>query len=108
MLLVRQGNPKQIKDWADLAKPGVQVVFPNPKTSGNGRYTYLAAYAYALDVNAGDQAKAQAFVAKLLANVPVFDTGGRGATRASRNVISYVGFRDCVSRPSPSVSVVAE
>jgi len=80
VFLVRQGNPKQIKDWSDLAKPGVQVVFPNPKTSGNGRYTYLAAYAYALDANAGDQAKAQAFVAKLLANVPVFDTGGRGAT----------------------------
>ena len=60
--------------------PGVQVVFPNPKTSGNGRYTYLAAYAYALDQNKGDQAKARDFATKLLANVPVFDTGGRGAT----------------------------
>jgi sulfate transport system substrate-binding protein len=80
VLLVREGNPKKVKDWGDLAKPGVQVVFPNPKTSGNGRYTYLAAYAYALEQNKGDQAKATEFVGKLLANVPVFDTGGRGAT----------------------------
>lgn len=80
VLLVREGNPKKIKDWSDLVKPGIQVVFPNPKTSGNGRYTYLAAYAYALDANQGDHAKARTFVAKLLANVPVFDTGGRGAT----------------------------
>jgi sulfate transport system substrate-binding protein len=80
VFLVREGNPKQIRDWNDLAKSQVQVVFPNPKTSGNGRYTYLAAYAYALDANKGDAAKAQSFVSKLLANVPVFDTGGRGAT----------------------------
>lgn len=80
VLLVREGNPKQVKDWSDLAKPGIQVVFPNPKTSGNGRYTYLAAYAYALAQNKGDQTKAADFVARLLANVPVFDTGGRGAT----------------------------
>jgi sulfate transport system substrate-binding protein len=80
VFLVREGNPKGIKDWSDLVKSGVQVVFPNPKTSGNGRYTYLAAYAYALDANKGDQAKAKEFVSKLLANVPVFDTGGRGAT----------------------------
>jgi sulfate/thiosulfate transport system substrate-binding protein len=80
VFLVRQGNPKQVKDWADLAKPGIQVVFPNPKTSGNGRYTYLAAYAYALEQNRGEQTKAADFVARLLGNVPVFDTGGRGAT----------------------------
>lgn len=80
VFLVRQGNPKKIKDWNDLVASNVQVVFPNPKTSGNGRYTYLAAYAYALDANKGDQAKAKAFVGKLLGNVPVFDTGGRGAT----------------------------
>jgi len=80
VLLVRAGNPKHVKDWADLARPGIQVVFPNPKTSGNGRYTYLAAYAYALAQNNGDQTKAADFVARLLANVPVFDTGGRGAT----------------------------
>ncbi|HEY5808231.1 MAG TPA: thiosulfate ABC transporter substrate-binding protein CysP, partial [Povalibacter sp.] len=80
VLLVREGNPKRIRDWSDLVKPDVQVVFPNPKTSGNGRYTYLAAYAYALDRYQGDVVQAGAFVAKLLANVPVFDTGGRGAT----------------------------
>ena len=80
VLLVRAGNPKQILDWDDLAKPGIQVVFPNPKTSGNGRYTYLAAYAYALGKNGKDEAKARALVGKLLGNVPVFDTGGRGAT----------------------------
>jgi sulfate transport system substrate-binding protein len=80
VFLVRAGNPKHVKDWDDLAKPGVQAVFPNPKTSGNGRYTYLGAYAYALEKNGGDAAKANAFVAAFLANVPVFDTGGRGAT----------------------------
>ena len=78
--LVRAGNPKNIKDWDDLAKEGVQPVFPNPKTSGNGRYTYLAAYAYALEKFNGDQAQAQEFVRKIFANVPVFDTGGRAAT----------------------------
>lgn len=78
--LVRQGNPKGIKDWSDLVRDDVQVIFPNPKTSGNARYTYLAAYAWALDANGGDQAKAQDFVKALFANVPVFDTGGRAAT----------------------------
>ncbi|MFG1421218.1 sulfate ABC transporter substrate-binding protein [Roseixanthobacter liquoris] len=78
--LVRDGNPKNIKDWNDLVRDDVKVIFPNPKTSGNARYTYLAAYAYALEQNKGDTAKADAFVKKLLANVPVFDTGGRGAT----------------------------
>ena len=78
--LVRKGNPKGIKDWGDLTRDGLQVLFPNPKTSGNARYTYLAAYASALEQNGGDAAKAEASVAKLLANVPVFDTGGRGAT----------------------------
>jgi sulfate/thiosulfate transport system substrate-binding protein len=77
--LVRKGNPKGVKDWADLVRDDIQVLFPNPKTSGNARYTYLAAYASALR-QGGDQAGAEAFVQKLLANVPVFDTGGRGAT----------------------------
>lgn len=78
--LVRKDNPKGIADWDDLVKEGVQVVFPNPKTSGNARYTYLAAYAYALDKNGGDHAVAQDFVKALFANVPVFDQGGRAST----------------------------
>ncbi|HEY0214073.1 MAG TPA: sulfate ABC transporter substrate-binding protein [Paenirhodobacter sp.] len=78
--LVRQGNPKGIKDWDDLARDDVKVIFPNPKTSGNARYTYLAAYAYGLDKFGGDVEKTQAFVKKIFANVPVFETGGRGAT----------------------------
>ncbi len=80
IFLVHAGNPKGIKDWNDLARPGIQPVFPNPKTSGNGRYTYLSAYAYALRHFAGDAAKTKAFVSQVLKNVPVFDTGGRGAT----------------------------
>lgn len=78
--LVRKDNPKNIKDWSDLVRDDVQAIFPNPKTSGNARYTYLAAYAFALDANGGDQAAAQDFVKKLFANVPVFDQGGRAAT----------------------------
>jgi sulfate transport system substrate-binding protein len=77
--LVRAGNPKGIKDWDDLVKPGVQVIFPNPKTSGNARYTYLAAYAFAKN-KYGSAEKADEFIKKLFANVPVFDTGGRAAT----------------------------
>jgi sulfate/thiosulfate-binding protein len=77
--LVKKGNPKRIVDWADLVKPGTQVIIPNPKTSGNGRYSYLAAWAYAKHAGGGDQA-ARDFIAKLFRNVPVLDTGGRGAT----------------------------
>jgi sulfate transport system substrate-binding protein len=80
IFLVRAGNPKKIRDWNDLVRSDVQIVFPNPKTSGNGRYSYLAAYAYALENNQRDPAKAKAFVTKFLGNVAVFDTGGRGAT----------------------------
>lgn len=79
VFLVRKGNPKAIKDWDDLAKPGYQVIVPNPKTSGNGRYTYLAAWGYALDKTKSEDA-ARDFVTKLFANVPVLDGGGRGAT----------------------------
>ncbi|QJP15327.1 sulfate ABC transporter substrate-binding protein [Starkeya sp. ORNL1] len=78
--LVRKGNPKGVKDWDDLVRDDVKLVFPNPKTSGNARYTYLAAYAFALDKFKGDEAKADAFAKKLLSNVVVFDTGGRGST----------------------------
>jgi sulfate transport system substrate-binding protein len=79
VFLVRKGNPKNINDWDDLAKPGMQVIVPNPKTSGNGRYTYLAAWGYALQ-KSGTEAAARDFVTRLFANVPVFDGGGRGAT----------------------------
>ncbi|HVU06966.1 MAG TPA: sulfate ABC transporter substrate-binding protein [Verrucomicrobiae bacterium] len=80
LFVVRKGNPKNIKNWDDLIRPDVSVVIPNPKTSGNGRYSYLAAWGYALKKSAGDEKQARAFVAKLFANVPVLDTGGRGAT----------------------------
>ena len=79
VFLVRKGNPKNIKDWDDLIRPGVAVVIPNPKTSGNGKYSYLAAWGYVLK-KGGDDAKAKEFVSKLFKNVPVLDTGGRGAT----------------------------
>ncbi|MCL4787467.1 MAG: sulfate ABC transporter substrate-binding protein [Verrucomicrobia bacterium] len=78
--LVRKGNPKGIRDWDDLVKPGVSVVTPNPKTSGVARWNYLAAWGYALKANNGDQKKAQEYVAKLYKNVPVLDSGARGAT----------------------------
>ena len=80
--LVREGNPKGISDWGDLAADGVQVIFPNPKTSGNGRYTYLAARAWATEEYAGDEAQIEEFLTKLFNNVPVFETGGRAATTA--------------------------
>ena len=80
VLLVRKGNPKNIKDWDDLVKPGVSVITPNPKTSGGARWNYLAAYAYALKQNNHDDAKARAFVGKLFKNVPVLDSGARGST----------------------------
>lgn len=79
VFLVRKGNPKHIKDWNDLVKPGVAVVTPNPKTSGGARWNYLAAYGYALKQNKGDHAKAQAFIKKLFENVPVLDSGARGS-----------------------------
>ncbi len=80
VFLVRKGNPKGIKDWNDLVKPGVAVITPNPKTSGGARWNYLAAWAYALMQNGNDEAKARDFVAKLFKNVPVLDSGARGAT----------------------------
>lgn len=78
--VVRAGNPKGIDGWEDLAADGVQVIFPNPKTSGNGRYTYLAARAWADRAFGGDEAKVTEYLTKVFANVPVFDTGGRAAT----------------------------
>ena len=78
--LVRAGNPKGIKDWNDLVRDDVKVIFPNPKTSGNARYTYLAATAYAKEAFNNDPAKVAKFVTKIFDNVPVFDTGGRAST----------------------------
>lgn len=74
IFLVRKGNPKQIKDWNDLTKPGVAVIIPNPKITGNGRYTYLAAWGQAQ--KAGGEAKARQYVESLFKNVPVLDAGG--------------------------------
>ena len=79
MFLVKKGNPKGIKDWDDLVKPGVQVITPNPKTSGGARWNYLAAWAYA-NKKYGSEAKAKEFVQALFKNVPVLDSGARGAT----------------------------
>jgi sulfate/thiosulfate transport system substrate-binding protein len=80
VLLVRKGNPKGIKDWGDLAKPGLSVITPNPKTSGGARWNYLAAWAWALRQPGGNEATAKAFVSKLYKNVPVLDAGARGST----------------------------
>ncbi|QEW07005.1 thiosulfate ABC transporter substrate-binding protein CysP [Nitrincola iocasae] len=78
--LVRKGNPKGISNWDDLARDDVSTILPNPKTSGNGRYTYLAAYGYAQQEFGDDQAKIDEFIKTFLSRVAVFDTGGRGAT----------------------------
>src|ERR1035437_6880227 len=80
VFLVRKGNPKHIKDWNDVVKPGVSVVTPNPKSSGGARWAYLAAYAYALESYGHDDAKAKDFITKLYKNVPVLDSGARGST----------------------------
>jgi sulfate transport system substrate-binding protein len=80
VFLVRKGNPRQIKDWDDLTKPGVKVITPNPKTSGGARWNYLAAWGYALKKNNNDESKAREFVAALYKNVPVLDSGARGST----------------------------
>jgi sulfate/thiosulfate-binding protein len=80
VFLVRRGNPKAVRDWGDLAKPGVSVITPNPKTSGGARWNYLAAWAWALRQPGGDERSAEEFVGRLYRNVPVLDTGARGST----------------------------
>ncbi len=121
--LVRAGNPKNIKDWDDLARDDIKVIFPNPKTSGNARYTYLAATAYAKEKFAGDEAKVTEFVEKIFDNVPVFDTGGRAATttfveretgdviitfEAETKSIAKQYGEDKFQQVVPSVSLLAE
>ncbi|MBL0418846.1 sulfate ABC transporter substrate-binding protein [Ramlibacter sp. AW1] len=122
LFLTRQGNPKGIKDWDDLTKPGVQVVVVNPKTGGNGRYTYLAAWGYAKKKGASD-AQAAEFVSKLYKNVPVLARGGRDATTAflQRNIgdvlVTFESEVESVNREFgekrvdvvyPSTSILAE
>jgi sulfate/thiosulfate-binding protein len=80
VFLVRKGNPKGIKDWGDLIKPGVSVITPNPKTSGGARWNYLAGWAWALRQPGGNEAKAKDYIGKLYKNVPVLDAGARGST----------------------------
>jgi sulfate/thiosulfate transport system substrate-binding protein len=123
VFLVRKGNPKGIKDWDDLIKPGVSVITPNPKTSGGARWNYLAAWGYALKKNGNDEAKAREFISSLFKNVPVLDSGARGATTTfvqrqigdvlitweneAMLVIDRMG-RDQVQIVSPSASILAE
>jgi sulfate transport system substrate-binding protein len=80
VFIVRKGNPKAIKDWNDIAKPGVQLIIPHPKNTGNGRYSYLAAWGYALKQPGGNDKTAQEFVGQMLKNAPLFGSGGRDAT----------------------------
>ena len=104
LFLVRKGNPKGIRDWNDLAKPGVAVILPNPKTSGNGRYSYLAAWEYAKRANGGSEDAARSFVKKLFANVPILDTGGRGAT----TTFSQRGIGDVLLTFENEVTLIRE
>jgi sulfate/thiosulfate-binding protein len=122
VFLVRKGNPKAIKDWDDLVRPDIKVVTPNPKTSGGARWNYLAAWGYAIK-HGGDDAKARAFVTALYKNVPVLDSGARGATTTfvergigdvllaweneARLAVDKLG-KDKVELVVPSVSILAE
>ena len=122
VFLVRKGNPKGIKDWGDLVKPGIQVITPNPKTSGGARWNYLAAWEYAKRQNGGNDAKAKEFVGGLYRNVPVLDSGARGSTttfleRGIGDVLlaweneAYLALgeaKDKVDIIVPSISILAE
>ncbi len=122
VFLVRRGNPKGIKDWSDLVKPGLQIITPNPKTSGGARWNYLAAWEYARRQNGGSDAKAREFVAALYKNVPVLDSGARGSTttfleRGIGDVLlaweneAYLALteaKDKVDIIVPSLSILAE
>jgi sulfate transport system substrate-binding protein len=109
VFLVRKGNPKGIKNWEDLAKPGVQVIIPNPKTAGNGRYTYLAAWGSVLKKKGGTEAQARDLVTRIFKNVPILDAGGRAATTTftQRQIgDALVTFENEVVYPT--VSILAE
>ena len=122
VFLVRKGNPRGVKDWNDLVKPGIKVITPNPKTSGGARWNYLAAWLYAKQLPGGTDATAKAFVAQLLKNVPVLDSGARGATttfvqRGIGDVLlsweneAYLALQeqpDKVQIVVPSISILAE
>jgi sulfate transport system substrate-binding protein len=123
VFLVRKGNPKKIQDWGDLAKPGIAVITPNPKTSGGARWNHLAAYGWALKQPGGNAATAEEFLGKLYKNVPVLDTGARGSltTFAQRGIgdvmISWENEAFLASRELgkdkfeivvPTVSILAE
>ena len=122
VFLVRKGNPKGIRDWADLVKPGTAVITPNPKTSGGARWNYLAAWEYAKRQSGGTDAKAREFVTALFRNVPVLDSGARGATttfvqRGIGDVLlaweneAYLALqeaKDKVEIVTPSISILAE
>jgi len=122
VFLVRKGNPKGIKDWNDLVKPGIQIITPNPKTSGGARWNYLAAWGYALKQPGGSDAKARGFVAQVFKQVPVLDSGARGATTTfvERGIgdvllaweneahLALDEAKDKVEIIVPSISVLAE
>jgi len=122
VFLVRKGNPKGIKDWGDLVKPGIAVITPNPKTSGGARWNYLAAWEYAQRQDGGNDARTRAFVTALFKNVPVLDSGARGATttfiqRGIGDVLlaweneAYLALAEAkggVEIVTPSLSILAE
>ena len=122
VLLVRKGNPKGIKDWSDLIKPGIGVITPNPKTSGGARWNYLAAWEYAKRQPGGDDTKAREFVTRLYGNVPVLDSGARGATTTfvQRGIgdvllaweneahLALAETKDQIEIVVPSISILAE
>ncbi|BAL24751.1 sulfate ABC transporter substrate-binding protein [Azoarcus sp. KH32C] len=123
VFIVRKGNPKAIKDWSDVAKPGMQVIVPHPKNTGNGRYTYLAAWGYALKLPGGNDKAAADFVGRVLKNAPLFPSGGRDATTTfmQRNIgdvlITFESEAELIAKEFgrgnfevvyPSLSVLAE
>jgi sulfate/thiosulfate transport system substrate-binding protein len=122
VFLVRQGNPKQIRDWNDLVKPGIGVITPNPKTSGGARWNYLAAWEYAKRQAGGDEARTREFMAALFRNVPVLDSGARGATNTfvqrgigdvllaweNEAYLALAETKDRIEIVAPSISILAE